>query len=1080
MASTSSSSIIASPSANYDIFLSFRGEDTRHSFTDHLYDALNRAGISTFRDDDEIDRGEELKPEIEKAIIASKGSIVVLSKSYANSTWCLDELWLILERRREFDHFVLPVFYHVEPSHVRKQDDTFKIEVKASSKWTDDNVKRWREALTKVAELSETEFLKEIIAKIYYKVGRKIVNLPRNLIGMNARDKDINSWLQSNVKVLAICGMGGSGKTTFAKYIVSSKCQHFEIISVVEDISGTFQKQNNFNELIQKFAKDITGDQKNMPTTKFLLDHAYKLLKKKKAFIVFDDIDEPKQLEHFLKFEDIHEESKIIITTRKNNTNNWFKPRTWGYREYKMRLLDVDESVELFSLHAFGLKIPVEGYEDLTKEVLQYCEGNPLALEVLGSSLSEDVSIPFWINTLDLLKREINFDIQHVLIRSYDSLPNKNSKELFLHIACFFVGEDKDYVEQILEHDYCASSGIQVLINRCLLFVSPNNKLMMHQLIQEMGKSIICQESKWPVERSRSWLSSDSYKILRKGESSKTDSLRKMDNLKFLKLNDVHLTGSYEDFSEDLRWLRWHRFSLTAIPSGLFQGNLVTIDMRDNKLEIFEPPIVLPFLKTLDLQGSMYLSEIHNISRLPNLETLILYHCSKLVRGCESIGGLMNLCLIKHDRVLCWNFESANIKLKASTSGGGGSQQISSFSLPHSLVWLSLRDCYLSCSEFFPLSFSVELKLQYLDLGGGWFESLPSYKHLKDLRVLDLSLCYYLKQLLCLPSALAELYVYCCTSLEKITFESHEYTLQEFGYEGCGKLCEIEGFIKLVSIAKLDETDLGHMAWLKEYQDHEISLIGDIQFTYGRSQNIQMLYEFGIMSTSLPDIKDANMIYEYMSESPSVCFSVPSCTKNKRLIGLNESFKYTISGNIDDPTWFVKIRASNGVDYMYNPHVFGDAGEGKVGIWLSFWPIGSKLVTGEEVNVSIVVFNEIMKVQECGASLVYVDDDETLKNNTQWNLSAFQLITGAFYLCRRDFFMLMEVGRLTPGWLSILVGVTIDDTEVRGWRKTGRPYLSDSSLSDLPVSSLTELSFPSRADPEKSEPSVNCPPMNRA
>ncbi|KVH87530.1 NB-ARC-like protein, partial [Cynara cardunculus var. scolymus] len=144
----------------------------------------------------------------------------------------------------------------------------------------------------------------------------------------------------------------------------------------------------------------------------------------------------------------------------------------------------------------------------------------------------------------------------------------------------------------------------------------------------------------------------------------KTDSLTKMDNLKLLQLNDVHLTGSYEEFSEDLRWLCWRRFHLSAIPSGLFQGNLVTIDMRDSKLR------VLQFLKTLDLQGSKYLSEIRDISRLPNLETLILCHCSELVHVCESIGSLMNLALLNMTgcESLLWSFYMDYGRELASTS----------------------------------------------------------------------------------------------------------------------------------------------------------------------------------------------------------------------------------------------------------------------------------------------------------------------------------------------------------------------------------------------------------------------------
>ncbi|MFS7978793.1 putative TIR domain-containing protein [Helianthus anomalus] len=58
------------PCFSYDVFLSFRGEDTRKTFTDHLYAALKQAGIRTFRDDDAMDRGRRLEPELKKAIQA--------------------------------------------------------------------------------------------------------------------------------------------------------------------------------------------------------------------------------------------------------------------------------------------------------------------------------------------------------------------------------------------------------------------------------------------------------------------------------------------------------------------------------------------------------------------------------------------------------------------------------------------------------------------------------------------------------------------------------------------------------------------------------------------------------------------------------------------------------------------------------------------------------------------------------------------------------------------------------------------------------------------------------------------------
>ncbi|KAM0011544.1 putative TIR domain-containing protein [Helianthus debilis subsp. tardiflorus] len=208
MASSSSSAAAAAEACIYDVFLSFRGEDTRHSFTDHLYHRLKRAGIHTFRDDEELPRGQELKPEIERAIKASKASIVVLSENYATSTWCLDELLLILKQRRECNHFVLPVFCHVEPTNVRNQTGSFALEVKPSSRWTYHNVDLWKRALMEVANLSgftlsghETGILKKVVDTIYNKLGPKDVHLPINITGMSTRYEEITSWLdQSNLE----------------------------------------------------------------------------------------------------------------------------------------------------------------------------------------------------------------------------------------------------------------------------------------------------------------------------------------------------------------------------------------------------------------------------------------------------------------------------------------------------------------------------------------------------------------------------------------------------------------------------------------------------------------------------------------------------------------------------------------------------------------------------------------------------------------------------------------------------------------------------------------------------------------
>ena len=106
-------------SRNFEVFLSFRGEDTRASFTSHLYTALQNAGIVVFKDDESLPRGKQISPSLRLAIEESRISVVVFSKNYAESWWCLKELEKIMECHRIIGQVVIPVFYDVDPSKVR-------------------------------------------------------------------------------------------------------------------------------------------------------------------------------------------------------------------------------------------------------------------------------------------------------------------------------------------------------------------------------------------------------------------------------------------------------------------------------------------------------------------------------------------------------------------------------------------------------------------------------------------------------------------------------------------------------------------------------------------------------------------------------------------------------------------------------------------------------------------------------------------------------------------------------------------------------------------------------------------------
>ena len=139
------------------MFLSFRGKDTRHIFTDFLYGALDRGNINTFRDDEKLPRGEEISPELLKAIEGSRFAIIVFSKNYADSKSCLDELVKIMECEAEKGQKVFSIFYHVEPTEVRNQSGTYGEAFKNYKTNADEEKKKkieeWRAALRKAGQL---------------------------------------------------------------------------------------------------------------------------------------------------------------------------------------------------------------------------------------------------------------------------------------------------------------------------------------------------------------------------------------------------------------------------------------------------------------------------------------------------------------------------------------------------------------------------------------------------------------------------------------------------------------------------------------------------------------------------------------------------------------------------------------------------------------------------------------------------------------------------------------------------------------------------------------------------------------
>jgi len=235
-------------------------------------------------------------------------------------------------------------------------------------------------------------------------------------------------------------------------------------------------------------------------------------LSRKKLLIVLDDVNEFKQLQYLCgNCEWVGQGSVIIITTRDVRLLNLLEVTY----VFKMDDMNENESLELFSWHAFGEAKPRKDLNELARNIVAYWGGLPLALEVLGSYLC-DRTKEQWKSVFSKLKIIPNYEVLHNLRASFDGLHDDTEKEIFLDVCCFFIGKERGYVTQILNGcGLHADIGIRVLIERDLIKVEKNNKLEMHPLLRDMGREIIRQ--RWPVElenRSRLWFHDDVKEVL--------------------------------------------------------------------------------------------------------------------------------------------------------------------------------------------------------------------------------------------------------------------------------------------------------------------------------------------------------------------------------------------------------------------------------------------------------------------------------------------------------------------------------------------------------------------------------------
>ncbi|XP_024636988.2 disease resistance protein RPV1 [Medicago truncatula] len=661
----------------YDVFLSFRGEDSRAKFISHLHSSLENAGIHVFKDDFKIQRGDQISISLFRAIGQSRICIVVLSKNYANSRWCMLELENIMEIGRNRGLVVVPVFYEVDPSEVRHQKGHFGkgFDDLISKTSVDESTKsNWRRELFDICGISgfvlinsrnESADVNSIVSHVTRLLDRTQLFVAEHPVGVESRVQAATKLLkiQKSEDVLLL-GIWGMGKTTIAKSIYNEIGSKFDGKSFLLNIREFWETGTNQVSLQQQVLCDV------YKTTSFKIrdiESGKNTLKERlsdnRVLLVLDDVNELDQIKALCGSRKwFGPGSRIIITTRDMRLLRSCRVD----QVYEIKEMDEIESLELFSWHAFKQPSPIEDFATHLTDMVAYSGRFPLALEVLGSYLS-GCKITEWQKVLEKLKCIPHDEVQKKLKVSFDGLKDVTDKQIFLDIACFFIGMDKNDAIQILNGcRFFADIGIKVLVERSLVTVDNRNKLRMHDLLRDMGRQIIYEESPFdPENRSRLWRREDALDVLSKHKGTNavkglvlefpiknkvclnTKAFKKMNKLRLLRLGGVKLNGDFKYLSEELRWLCWHGFPSTYTPAEFQQGSLVVVELKYSNLkQIWKKCKMLENLKILNLSHSLNLTETPDFSYMPNLEKIVLKGCPSLSTVSHSIGSLHKLLLI--------------------------------------------------------------------------------------------------------------------------------------------------------------------------------------------------------------------------------------------------------------------------------------------------------------------------------------------------------------------------------------------------------------------------------------------------